>query len=111
MRIYPSVLPLFFLGLASFFGEPRGVALAATQTIVMENMKYAPETLEIHSGDSVIWVNKDFLSHTATAENKSFNSGEIKPGASWGRKFKTPGKISYKCLYHPLMKATLTIAK
>jgi plastocyanin len=86
-------------------------AFATTRNIVIENIKFNPEEVTIHPGDMIIWTNKDILSHTVTEDKNSFNSGEIKPGASWKKKFRTPGKIFYKCLYHPLMKASLTVAK
>ncbi len=86
-------------------------ALASTQTVLIENIKFNPDHLKIHPGDTVVWQNKDIVPHTVTDEQKHFDSGGIQPGSSWKKKFKSAATISYKCLFHPGMKATLTVQK
>lgn len=83
-------------------------AASATHTIVIEGMKFVPETLAIKSGDTIIWENRDFLPHTVTS-GKNFDSGEIKAGASWTRVIKAKGLLNYVCSLHPTMKASLAV--
>jgi len=84
-------------------------AIAATHTIAVEGMKFIPETVTVKVNDTIIWVNKDFFSHTATAEKKRFDSGEIKAGESWKYVVKSKGSFIYVCTLHPTMKGYLIV--
>src|SRR5687768_14033228 len=39
--------------------------------VVIENMVFSPDALEVRPGDTIVWMNKDFFPHTATAEDGS----------------------------------------
>lgn len=85
-------------------------ASAAVHTVVIEGMQFTPAALEVHPGDTVIWINKDPYPHTATAiGGAKFDSGEIKPGRSWKLVAKKPGTISYECTLHRTMKGSLLV--
>src|SRR5688572_20940188 len=84
-------------------------AASTTHTIVVENMKFVPENLTVKPGDSVVWVNKDFFPHTATAQHKSFDSGDIAANKSWKLVAAKKGAFPYVCTLHPTMKATLIV--
>ena len=60
-------------------------------------------------GTRVMWVNNDTTTHDATADNKSFATGLIAPGASATVTLNTPGKITYSCTIHPGMSGTITV--
>jgi plastocyanin len=72
-------------------------------------MRFFPDTLVVSAGDTIVWVNEDIVAHTATAEAKEFDSGEIKAGTSWKYRANKPGQYSYKCIFHPTMKASITV--
>lgn len=81
-----------------------------THTIVIENMRFAPETLTVQRGDRVVWVNKDLFPHTATAAGKTgFDSHAIAAGASWSHVAGRAGTLPYVCTLHPGMKGTLVV--
>ncbi|MGE5525604.1 MAG: cupredoxin family copper-binding protein [Rhodospirillaceae bacterium] len=84
-------------------------AAAATHTITIEAMSYSPATLRVKRGDTVVWINKDAFPHTATAADRSFDSGEIPSGKRWRYVAKTSGTHPYVCTFHPTMKATLIV--
>lgn len=84
-------------------------AAAATHTVIMEGAAFVPETLTVKQGDTVIWVNKDFFPHTATAQDRSFDSGEMAPNKTWKYTVRQKGKIPYVCTLHPTMKGTLIV--
>jgi plastocyanin len=84
-------------------------AAPATHTIVMEGVGFAPNTLTVAKGDTVVWVNKDAFPHTATAQDKSFDSKEIAAGKSWRFTAKKSGTFPYVCTLHPTMKGTLVV--
>ena len=45
----------------------------------------------------------------ATDDPVTFNSGNIAPGASFSYTFDEAATIPYVCVYHPNMRATLTV--
>ena len=71
--------------------------------VEINGVKFIPDALEIHPGDTVIWENKDIVPHTVTAEDNAFNSGQLNTGAKFKRTFKQAGEVKYKCLFHPVM--------
>jgi len=72
-------------------------------------MTFIPANLEVRVGDIVVWKNEDIVSHTATSDRRGFDSGEIKAGMSWKYVASKRGSYPYICVYHPTMKAQLTV--
>jgi plastocyanin len=70
---------------------------------------FQPPDLVIETGTTVIWRNNGKNVHTATADDKSFDSGEIQPGATWKYTFDNPGAFAYHCTPHPWMKAQVRV--
>ena len=81
-----------------------------THTVTIDGSSFKPSALTIKAGDTVMWVNKDIVSHTATSTApKGFESGALETGKSWKHTFKAKGDFPYVCRFHPIMKATLRI--
>ena len=79
-----------------------------THTVVIEGLKFLPETLAVRRGDTVVWVNKDPYPHTATAQGV-FDSGSLAEGQSWKYTAEQAGEHAYLCTFHPNMKGTLRV--
>lgn len=91
---------------------PAGGATSAPatgSTVTIDNYAYSPTTLTVSAGTTVTWVNNDTVAHTVTADDGSFDSGNIAVGASYTHTFTSAGKISYHCNYHPNMVATIVV--
>jgi plastocyanin len=84
-------------------------AHAASIQIVMENLVFSPAEVSVKAGDTIEWVNKDVLAHTATARNGDFDV-TIPPKKTVTSVVQKPGTVEYYCRFHPNMKAVLTIA-
>jgi len=82
---------------------------AAQHTVTMDGVQYNPAELTVRRGDTVVWVNKDPFPHTATANDKTFNSGSIAVGGTWKYVATASGVHSYSCNFHPTMKGKLTV--
>jgi plastocyanin len=82
---------------------------AATIAIVMQNLVIAPAEAAAKVGDTVEWVNKDVVAHTATAQGGDFDV-MLPPNKSGSFVLQKAGTVSYYCRFHPNMKATLTVA-
>lgn len=84
-------------------------ALAGSQVVVIEQMRFAPAELTVHRGDEVVWINRDLFPHTASADGHAFDSGSIAPQASWHYVARERGRFPYSCTFHPTMHGTLNV--
>ena len=105
-------LALACVGAGFFFAAGDGIDVAAgpqaTRTVVIDGVKYEPETITIKRGETVTWVNKDPFPHTVTAKGV-FDSREIPAGKSWKYTPRKAGEYPYICTLHPTMKGTLKV--
>ena len=84
----------------------------ASQQHVIEivRFRFMPDPLVVRPGDTVTWINRDIVPHTATALDESWDTGEIAPGKE-GSVVVTAGfSTDYFCRFHPSMKAVLRVA-
>ncbi len=102
----PRYLRLMVAVLA--FGALAIPAHAATIQIVMENLVISPAEVSAKVGDTVEWINKDVLAHTATANNGDFDV-MLPPKKTGTLVLKKAGTFDYYCRFHPNMKATLKV--
>ena len=84
-------------------------ALAKDYAVSIQDVKFTPREIKVKKGDTVVWTNSDERDHTVTADDGSFNSGNLRNGKTFRRKFEKPGKFKYHCEYHPRMKATVVV--
>jgi plastocyanin len=71
---------------------------------------YNPAVLTVRVGTTVTWTNTGAVVHTVTADDrKTFNSGVMKPKATFEFAPSSPGTFAYHCTYHPWMKGTLVV--
>jgi plastocyanin len=77
--------------------------------VSMEAVRFAPEVLRVRLGDTVVWVNDDPFPHTATADDRSFDSGIVASGDSWSLTATRAGTFPYVCALHPTMTGTLIV--
>ena len=71
---------------------------------------WVPEQVTIKVGDTVTWdMNGAQVAHTATADNSSWDSGYINPGAKWTHKFTAVGDVPYHCTPHPWKKGVIHV--
>jgi LPXTG-motif cell wall-anchored protein len=88
--------------------QPKAIA-AASGSVTIADFSFTPGSLTINQGDTVTWVNNGPTSHSATADNGSFNTGILKAGQSASHTFAQAGTYSYFCQPHPFMKATIVV--
>jgi plastocyanin len=93
---------------ALMLGAMAVPAQAATLQIVMENLVISPAKVSAKAGDTIEWINKDVLAHTATARNGDFDV-TIPPNKTVTSVLKKAGTVEYYCRFHPNMKAVLKI--
>ena len=77
--------------------------------VSMVTMGFQPAELTVDRGDTIVWKNEDFLPHTATARDGSWDSKSIDAGASWRYVADKSGRYDYYCVFHPTMKGTIEV--
>lgn len=86
-----------------------GGAAESTDKIDISDFKFDPETVTVKAGTEVTWTNSDDAAHTATADDSSFDTGDMDKGDSASVTFDKPGTFTYYCRFHPFMKATVEV--
>jgi plastocyanin len=72
---------------------------------------FIPSFLNVTEGVKVTWTNKDYIPHTATAADGSFDTKPVLSGKSVTEVMKTPGVYAYYCEIHPWMLGAVQITK
>jgi plastocyanin len=70
---------------------------------------YAPVNTTVAAGTWVTWSNDGQESHTVTATDGSFDSGNLDPSEGFSWYFDQPGTFQYVCSVHPWMAGTVTV--
>ena len=82
---------------------------AAANTIYLSGMVFSPATLTIKAGTTVTWNNNDNTAHTVTADDNSFDSGNLAAGKTYTRTFNAMGSYPYHCTIHSGMTGTIVV--
>lgn len=91
--------------------NPVNASEKQIQIIEIRDLAFFPTEIVVKPGDTVRWVNKDFVPHTTTAINRQWDSGFMDVNEQWQIVINEETVENYFCLYHPNMKAHLTILK
>jgi plastocyanin len=85
------------------------VALAAQHAVSIAGFAFAPDSVTVKVGDSVKWTNNDGTTHTATADDGSWDTGNISGGSSASVTFAKAGTFAYHCAIHRTMQGTVVV--
>src|SRR5687767_3014533 len=84
LRNGAGVLTLLFapllLGLA-LTDDGKPTVVVRKHVIEIEGFEYKPARLRVRPGDTIVWVNRDIVPHTATADSRKWDTGNIAHGA------------------------------
>ena len=76
---------------------PAGAANASVSVV---DYSFQPASVTINVGESVTWTHQGTATHTVTADNSSFDSGNLTTGKTFKQTFSQPGTYGYYCKYH-----------
>ena|SRR5687768_17597748 len=77
-------------------------------TVEIKQMKFQPNELKLHKGDTVLWINKDITDHDVTEETKkAWTSSKLPMGKSWSKVIEE--SANYYCSIHVVMKGKLMV--
>src|SRR5687767_9498701 len=70
---------------------------ARKHVIEIKSFEYNPGSLRAHLGDTIVWVNRDVVPHTATADSRKWDTGTIARGAVGTVVMRRTGDQTYFC--------------
>ena len=73
------------------------------------NFWFYPTNLTIRKGTEVLWINKDPTGHTATANDRTWDSKLLQQNQEYVFKFDKVGAYQYYCVPHPQMIAQVKV--
>jgi len=74
--------------------------MAETKTVTIKDFTFDPKTISINVGDTITWTNEGPSPHTVSADDASFDSGNIDKGGTFSQTFDKAGTFAYFCKYH-----------
>ena len=95
--------------LSAACGSGAAPPAPATHVVEMRGMTFEPAELRVAVGDTVVWVNRDLLPHTATEVAGAWSSPSIEAESRWPWVAGEGGIVRYRCAFHPTMEASLTV--
>jgi plastocyanin len=89
--------------------QPATKPDAQLTDVEIDNFTFKPQRLVIHKGTRVRWINKDDVPHTATSNDRKFDSKTLDTDESFTFQFQTVGEFRYFCAVHPHMTGEIVV--
>ena len=90
-------------------GNNNGGGNTTGNSVSIANFAFSVSSLSVKTGTTVTWTNNDATAHTVTADDGSFDSGNIAPGGKFTHTFNAAGTIAYHCSIHSNMTAKVVV--
>lgn len=79
---------------------PVGIGFAA----------FSPTGVQVVTGEQVTWTNGSVRPHDVAADDGSFDSGRMPPGAAFTQRFEIAGSFAFHCSLHPGMTGRVVVS-
>ena len=98
-----TLAAIILVGAGCSSPAPRRVVIA------IKNFVFEPAQVSVARGDTVLFSNTDFVPHTATAKDSTWDSKSIDGSKTWSFVANAAGTHDYYCAFHPNMRATMVV--
>ena len=105
------VLTVAVLICGSLIPVMAGDSESKEHVVEIRNLEFTPKELTVAPGDTITWINYDFIPHTVTADDESWDSGLIKAEGQWQTVVQADMLTTYFCRFHPSMTARLSFVR
>jgi plastocyanin len=103
-RLQPFAAPAPPATEVAFTGVPT-----PTNNVQIVDYAFGQSRITVPAGTSVTWRNTGATTHTATALDQSWDTGDIAANGTASVEFDTPGTYTYTCAPHPYMLAQIIV--
>jgi hypothetical protein len=84
---------------------------AVFANVTAKDNAFDPVTINIQPGTTIRWTNAGMRTHTVTANDGKWDSGDIPHGASYNVTFVTTGTYKYHCKHNKGMEGTIVVGE
>jgi plastocyanin len=109
LLIPAAVLLLTGCGDSSSAEKPAAAAPSGGTAVKIASFAYKPAALTVRKGARVRFTNEDRAAHTATADDRSFDTQGIEKGGTAQVTLTRAGTFPYHCDFHPFMKGVIVV--
>jgi plastocyanin len=88
-------LPVLVLALAAASPTAASASTVNTVNVRITSKGFSPSSVSIQNGDVVVWTNADKAAHQVVADDGSFKSDALPPGATYSYVFSSAGTFAY----------------
>jgi len=88
---------------------PAGPVAGTVVPSAMRGLEFTAKVIDIAAGTTIEWKNEDPVIHTVTADDHSFDSGNLEASQVWRYTFERPGSYPFHCTTHPFMRGTVVV--
>lgn len=82
----------------------------APNEVMIDNFSFTPQTLTVHVGTTVTWINHDDIPHTVLSTDKTtIVSPALDTDEKFSYTFTAVGTNDYYCSVHPHMKGRIIV--
>ena len=89
--------------------SPLLAAEPIAHDIAIKALKFEPDVVQVHVGDTIRWTNHDLALHTATADEFGWDTAEIAKNETAEITVIDGMENTYFCIFHPHMKGSIEI--
>ena len=77
--------------------------------VTIDNFSFAPATLTVPAGTTVVWTNHDDIPHNVVERNQKFKSKALDTDETFSYTFAEAGTYEYFCGLHPKMVGKIVV--
>ena len=96
---------MFWLAVLALIAPPP----SRRHIVEIRGMAFHPAVLTVARGDTVVWINRDIVPHTATARRPHWDTGQLLQGQDGRYVAHERSEAPYVCTLHPTMQGKLII--
>jgi len=82
---------------------------ASARDIVLDNFTFTPNAMNVTTGSTLTWTNRDDVPHNVVATDGRFKSPVLDTGGQFSHRFDAPGTYTYYCSLHPRMTGRIVV--
>ena len=105
-----AVIAMFVTDVLSGNGGATAQSAASPDTVNIKNFSFSPNPITVKAGTPIIVVNDDNVTHTFTANDGAFGTGDVSSGHRDRVTVERAGTYAYHCEIHTFMTGTVRVS-